>query len=276
MEMLSDYQPLVSFIIPAYNHERFVKACLSSILADSYGNKEILICNDGSTDNTNQKIIEWIDTHGHEIAIKHLTQSNKGVCYTLNKLLFFANGEYIVPLASDDCIIPGSVQMRISYLNKNPDLLSVFGDCVVINEEDKIISSSSLTEYHTANLNNLLNPELLKEEMIWHWSVSGPSILLKKEIYSCIGLYDPSLKTEDWDYYLRMVSQGVLGFINEKVGYYRIHSDNVSQSSRNNYIHFDLFKIALKNLPRFKGSSQKLLVKKALVYILLMLKQYVR
>ena len=78
--------PLVSIIIPCYNHEQYVNYALSSIIEDTYPNIEIVIINDGSTDNSDGIINEWISQHQAKISIKYKNRGNRGLCKTLNEL----------------------------------------------------------------------------------------------------------------------------------------------------------------------------------------------
>ncbi|MCW8884112.1 MAG: glycosyltransferase family 2 protein [Motiliproteus sp.] len=135
---------LVSFIIPAYNHEKFIEICLNKLLSDSYPLKEIIIIDDGSSDTTKEVIEKWLNQITTDVKIFFLSRENRGVSKTLNELIGLSNGEFIVPVASDDYIIPGGVKNRIEYLKANKDKYAVFGDAIVIDEFDSVIHESAL------------------------------------------------------------------------------------------------------------------------------------
>lgn len=84
--------PLVSVLIPAFNHARFVQRCLDSVLEDPYPSKEIVIINDGSSDDTGEQIAAWIALHGHRVPVQFVQRSNRGVAATLNELALRARG----------------------------------------------------------------------------------------------------------------------------------------------------------------------------------------
>jgi glycosyltransferase involved in cell wall biosynthesis len=261
--------PLVSIIIPAYNHEAYINRCLNSILLDNYPNKEILIIDDGSADNTQSRIVNWISKNHESIQISYSKNyKNRGVCYTLNNLITRTKGEFLVLLGSDDYLLNNGIISRLNYLATNENKKAVIGDCIVIDDHDNLIFESSLSELHNANIKNYFTDESLKREIIWNWSVTGPALMVKKDIYDYIGNYDSRLKIEDWDFYLRMVSKNLLGFIDQKVCAYRLHSANYCRSKINErMVSIELFKSAIKNLHNFHGTTRRLLTRKALVYL---------
>jgi glycosyltransferase involved in cell wall biosynthesis len=112
--------PLISVIIPAYNAERFLRATLASVQAQSYRNVEIVVVDDGSTDAT-AKIAEEAAQADHRICIIH--QPNLGVAAARNQGLAEAKGEFIAPLDADDVWHPLNLALQVEALNKaNPDV----------------------------------------------------------------------------------------------------------------------------------------------------------
>ena len=268
--------PLVSILIPLYNHEEYVLRCLNSILLDDYKYKEIVIIDDCSNDSSYSIVSEWLKTNNYSYPITlNKNDTNLGVCRTFNRLVKLSKGEYVVPLASDDCLISGSINSRLLYLKKNKNKMAVFGDCYVIDAQNNILYNSSLKELHTANISKLKRQSDLKREIIWNWSIVGPSFLIDRKAYDRVGFYDENLKIEDWDFYLRLASKNLIGFVDEMVGLYRIHQNNASRKQIFGKIdtEFELLKIAVKNLKNFNGEYKYLLMKKILVYIYLMFRK---
>ena len=87
--------PLVSVLIPCYNHSEYVVECLNSVVKNDYGNTEIVIIDDGSNDNSANKIEEWINNNKSAVKTKFLTRANKGLAKTLNELLTLSTGDFI-------------------------------------------------------------------------------------------------------------------------------------------------------------------------------------
>ena len=106
--------PLVSVLIPAFNHERFVRRCLDSVLEDPYPAKELMIIDDGSTDRTAARIADWVAIHCMDIPIEYVHRENRGIAATMNELAARANGEFLRPGASDDYLLPGGLEAQVS------------------------------------------------------------------------------------------------------------------------------------------------------------------
>lgn len=259
--------PLVSIRIPAYNHEKYIHACLNSVLSEDYPNKELVIINDGSTDGTDHQIRGWIDQHGDELPVKYVSRENRGLTKTLNELIAMCHGDYLVSLASDDLLENGGIKARVEYLEKHGEKDAVIGDCMVIDGAGLIVFKSALTGLYAANTEKYATDDGIQEEVIWNWSIPGPVLMVRRGIYKKIGLYDIGAVVEDWDLYLRMVSMGLLGFIPSIVASYRLHEGNVSRDGNEAYVRRALLRAGIRNIARFKGKSRLLLLKKIAVYL---------
>lgn len=254
LSILEKY-PLVSVLIPAYNHTRFIKMCLNSILTDGYPNLEVLILDDGSTDDTYAEAENWLNLNGSQFTHYKLSkQSNRGVTKTLNTLMKDCSGDYFVLLASDDMLLQGGIANRLATLQSSPRALAAFGDASCINEDNTIIFHSALTEKFKASISALLNPKTLAIELILHWSVPGPVFMARRVIIKEIGLYNQEYSVEDRDYYLRIIAKDALIFTSNTVAAYRIHtSSSTGTKSRQYEIGKEVKKIELAHLAYYKG-----------------------
>lgn len=250
-----DKYPLVSVLIPAYNHSLFIKICLNSVLADGYPNLEVLIIDDGSTDETYRVAANWLSLNGMRVAHYKLTkQNNQGITKTLNSLMTNCSGDYFVLLASDDMLLPGGIANRLAKLQSTPAALAVFGDAKCINENNVTIFNSALIDKFKANIGALLNPKTIGIELILHWSVPGPVFMGRRAIIKQIGLYNQEFSVEDRDYYLRIIASDALVFTSFKVASYRIHSNSSTGTKNRRYaVGLELKKIELEHLSRYKG-----------------------
>jgi glycosyltransferase involved in cell wall biosynthesis len=109
-------EPLVSVLMPCYNHEAYVAEAISSVLAQTYKNVELIVIDDGSTDGSWAEI-EKVRARSDFRAIR---RSNKGLIETLKELRALANGEYLTILASDDRFYPRKVEVMLNELRRNP------------------------------------------------------------------------------------------------------------------------------------------------------------
>ena len=147
---------LVSVLIPAYNHEKYVKETIKSIIAQTYKNIELIIVDDGSKDSTWQKIKEMRDKCEERFVRVHFeTKENEGTCRTLNKLLSIAQGEFVYLIASDDLAKPQAIEKEVSFLEKNPDYALVLGD-------NEFIDQNGKTCYWDKKLNNIYDVKKAK------------------------------------------------------------------------------------------------------------------
>jgi glycosyltransferase involved in cell wall biosynthesis len=234
---------------------------------DSYPNKEIIIINDGSSNKDDSNITNWIEKHKDKIDIKYISRKNVGLTKTLNELISLSNGKYIVLCASDDYLINDTVTKRVELLQQNPDKLMVLSDAIVVDNDDKKIMDSSMSELYTANKENYKTDDGLKYEIITNWSIAGATHLIDKRLYEEIGLYNENLIVEDWDFFLRAVAKDYILFYDEKVSAYRQHDTNLSSNPKKALrMHKDLYQSARKHLPLFDKKYKQLLKKKAKRY----------
>lgn len=113
----------VSVIIPAYNVELFISECLTSVIGQTYQNLEIIVIDDGSTDNTLEKIRYFADLDSRVVVV---SQKNQGVSAARNKGLSLAGGEYVTFIDSDDTYNPDSIEIMVQALEeKNTDCVNV-------------------------------------------------------------------------------------------------------------------------------------------------------
>jgi glycosyltransferase involved in cell wall biosynthesis len=253
-------QPLVSILVPAYNHEDYVATTLNSILGNSYVNKEVVIINDGSTDETPNIVAEWVKKNCNKIDVIYLSRENLGVVKTLNELISMSNGEYIYCLASDDRLLDGGIEIMVGYLQNHKEKMAVIGDSTLINKESKIIFKSTLKEYFNVCVEKYQSDEKLRNEVILRWSVAGSVFLARKKLYLFPEFsYNEKLQHEDWDMYLKLVSKNYLGFVESCVSEYRIHEANVSRVSHKLVI-INRLKVIRCNIFRFNFLDQLKLV----------------
>lgn len=222
--------PLVSVLIPAYNHEDYVVRCLDSVLDDPYPAKEIVIIDDGSTDQTAERIQAWADRHGDEIAIEFVRRENKGIAATLNELAARARGEFLRIGASDDYLLPGGCEVLVRYLMMHPEKGAAIGDCIVVDRYGCKILDSGMSDLHHADKSLYRSDEGIRRAVISHWAVGGPVTMLRKSVLETVARWTEGLRIDDWDLFLRLAARDAIGFIDIKVCAYRLHGENFSKT----------------------------------------------
>jgi glycosyltransferase involved in cell wall biosynthesis len=222
--------PLVSFLIPAYNHEGFIEKCLDSVLLDKYPNKQLVIVNDGSRDRTALIISEWIAKHVSSLDIRYVDRENRGIAATLNELTALASGDYLRLGASDDYFLADGTSAQVTYLEANAAKLAVIGDSIVVDEQDRTVHDSAMVGLFHADKARYLTDDGIRREIICRWAIGGPVPLLRKKGLDAAEGWNENLLIDDWDFFLRLAALDVIGFIDVKVGAYRVHGANTSKT----------------------------------------------
>jgi glycosyltransferase involved in cell wall biosynthesis len=222
--------PLVSILIPAFNHERFVQRCLDSVLEDPYPAKEIIIVDDGSTDRTGDRIAEWVRRNGHLLHVEYVRRGNRGISATLNELAARARGDFLRLGASDDYLLPGGTEAQVRYLLAHPFKRAVIGDSIVVDADGQRLHDSGMRDLHGADKRLYRSAEGIKRAVITQWAVGGPVALLRKSALETADRWTEGLRIDDWDFFLRLAACDALGFIDVPVCAYRLHGNNISKT----------------------------------------------
>jgi alpha-1,3-rhamnosyltransferase len=219
----------ISFLIPSYNHHSYIIYTLNSIYSDAEGlDYEIIIIDDGSTDDSKTEIVSWCRLHAL-VNIKVIFRENRGLCVTLNELVNLAVGDIIRLCASDDGVFLGSSR-RIIETFENSEYLALVGDAYVIDDSNNVIGSSAI-DFNGGNRLKMQTQLGLKEEIISNWSMPGPCFALRRRIYEIVGSYSEDLLIEDWDFFLRVAALCSVKYVDEYFAYYRLHSANACKTT---------------------------------------------
>lgn len=208
-------QPRVSVIIPAYNSAKYLIDAIASVLNQTYTDYEIIVINDGSTDNTREVVKPYLDR------IRYFEQENKGVSATRNRGMYLARGELIAFLDADDFFMPHKLQQQVKIFDIQPDLGIVNSGFRMISEEGKQIQD--IERWHSI-------PTLTPEIWLLHKPVLPSAMMFKKFWLLKVGGFDPRFSaSEDVDVVLRMIIWGCKStWLKEITVYYRQHKTSAS------------------------------------------------
>lgn len=247
---------MISVLIPCYNHRDFIEKTLDSIYENDFKDKEIVIINDGSKDDSHQIISNWISKHKDEVKITYKNRENRGLNATVNELLSLAKGEFVTFVDSDDFLLPDSLAKRYEYLQKNPDKKIVFADGVLVDKENKILYDSVLFDFRGYDKDSFSSSEKIRKTLLKRFVLAGPMMMARKEIYEKIGYHDESLLAWDLEFYVKTMPTDWIGFLDEKVFAYRTHGSNQSLVNISSRLLKDSAKTFWDNKDLYKPSDR--------------------
>ena len=233
-------KPIVSIIIPAYNYAHYLPDCIDSVLRQSYPNLDIIVVNDGSTDNTNEVIKKYA---GH---ITYIVLNNSGLPNARNIGLKKAQGEYVLFLDADDMLHRNSITDRVSFLEGHPGV-----DVAVCSSRNfKIFPFLGVLTPDWPLEKNSFNVHIL------YFNIAPPhAFLLRKSACDSIGWFDDSLKAcEDYDYWVRAIEAGLKIARSPGLVYYRRHGSSMSVNKNTQWrydlvLHNRIFARLIRNSP---------------------------
>lgn len=190
--------PLVSVLIPAYNHEQFVEQAVRSVWNQSYKNIEIILIDDGSSDNTG--LLAHRLKEESPICMKVLVRENRGLCKTLNECLSLANGEWVSLLASDDYYHPEFVSESMdAALAENDVLVAVHCDAVRVDEAGRLG-----VKHGEVATKPPYNGKCFYDFVHKRGHIVATTLFTSMEVLKRVNGFDEELVAEDYDLHLRI------------------------------------------------------------------------
>jgi glycosyltransferase involved in cell wall biosynthesis len=223
--------PLVSVIVPSYNHEKYILEALESVIQQTYGNIELIVIDDGSTDSTKNLIGQFIASN-ERFNITFRAKENEGVCKALNLGLDLASGDYVAFLASDDVWQLEKIEKQVDFMEKNTDLGLGFSDAFFIIE--RCISSQKWSDYKPQIAKYFLNGIQRKnmyESLFVDTIIPALTVILRSSAVKAVGGFDEDLIYEDDDMWLRIAQKFPIGYLDEPLAFYRRHDSNISNNT---------------------------------------------
>lgn len=208
--------PEVSVIIPTYNYGTFVIQAVQSVLNQTFSDLEVIVVDDGSTDDTVERIHSITDPRLH-----YIYQRNSGLPASRNTGIRSAKGKYIAFLDADDCWMPNKLEIQLPILQEDESIGLVYGSYYVIDTEGKIIALRRASELPRNAL-----PRLIMGNLV---SGSATTSIIRRECVDRVGLFKEDLiSCEDWDMWLRIAEVYNFGYVKEPVAMIRLHDRNMT------------------------------------------------
>ena len=190
--------PLVSIICLCYNHDKYVGACLQSVLDQSYEDIQIIIVDDGSTDGSKETIsnllANWLTRDQNRTTFINL-EENVGNCRAFNKALAQAKGRYVIDLATDDVLDPYRVAEQVQHFEQLDESFGVvYTDAEYIDTQDKSLGLHRVPDPVTGDV---------YLDVVSRYFIPPPTMMMRRRVLDELSGYDESLAYEDFDFWVR-------------------------------------------------------------------------
>ena len=210
--------PSVSVILPVYNSEAFIEKAIQSVLGQSFFDFELIIINDGSTDQSEKIILSFTDAR--IVYLKN--EKNFGLIYTLNKGIELAQGKYIARMDADDICLPDRLAKQTAFLDKNENVSAVATVIDFINEQDEKKGVWYLDR-------ETITAEQIRRKMPYENCIAHPTVMVRSAIIKKLKYKPYQENIEDYDLWLRMLNRGLrIEKIDTPLLLYRVHSNSVT------------------------------------------------
>ncbi len=237
-----NHQPLVSVVIPAYNCAEHIAEALDSALAQDYANKEIIVIDDGSTDDT----VQVLETYADQIRL--IKQENSGSAVARNRGIEESRGELIAFLDSDDLWLPGKLSLQVAYLAAHPETGLVYNNWLEWNVDES--GQYTLPTIPPIPENQF---EIIESKSGWIYNqlindciVHTTAALVRREILEQSGYFDPSLrKGQDYDLWFRISRLTRIDKLAATLSLYRINLKSITFNPRSTNYGYLIMKNAI-------------------------------
>ncbi|MGM9850499.1 MAG: glycosyltransferase family 2 protein [Bacilli bacterium] len=248
---------LITIIVNAYNEEKHIKKCVDSILNQTYKNIEILIINDGSTDNTLNIIKKYKDKR-----IRVISTENKGLSLSRNVGLDNSNGKYIYFLDADDFIEKDTIEYLYNLIKKNKSDMSTCKSLDIYNYDTKIINKEE-------KINILSNIDMLKKLLLREDNtVNIWNKLIKKELFKNIRF--PNRIIEDVPVVYKLILNSKKIVYSNQIKYNRLKHNDSIMGKRKPELLIDIYKATLERYEDIKNTYPNLIENEISILLLIM------
>ena len=205
-----------------HNGARYLREALESVLAQTYGDFELIVVDDGSSDQTNEILREYANKDSR---VRLIVQENQGLTKSLNSALALARGEFVARMDADDICFPERFEKQVEFLVQHPEFALVGTAYWAIDQTGARLGIRSMSTDPV---------EIDRRHLRGNTSLAHPAIMVRREMMEKIGGYDERYPTsQDLDLFLRLAEIGPITNINQPLLYYRWHEENISVCKTN-------------------------------------------
>ncbi|XOB99856.1 glycosyltransferase [Pseudomonadota bacterium DY0742] len=240
--------PLVSVAIITYNQKKFLRECIESILAQDYPNIEIVIADDASSDGTQDMLIEYEKKFPGKFVLR-LANVNGGITANSNLAHFACSGKYIAWMGGDDVMLPGKISKQVFFMEANPECTICYHDLDVFDSDTdrSIYIRSKKVRPRQGDIRTCIR----------YGVFNGACSTMVRTDKTPVSGYNQLLPVaSDWLYWVEALGNGgTIKYIDEVLGRYRRHSNNITRKSdslgQNSVDHLNACNIIIQKYPEF-------------------------
>lgn len=211
--------PQVSVVIPTYNHRDTVGAALDSVFAQTFGDHEVIVVNDGSPDDTAVVLRPYLDR------IRYVEQPNAGQGAARNRGIAMASGEFVALLDDDDAWPADKLAWQVAAMRARPDVVLAYGEDVRVDAAGDLLPPTPRRGYKRPS------GHAYRDFLEGCWIASPGQTLIRRTALARVGGFDPGVwGSDDWDLYLRLAQVGPFHYENRVALRYRVHAGNASSN----------------------------------------------
>lgn len=246
-------RPLVTVIVPVYNHEEYIRSCIRSIWEQSYGaeNIQLIVVEDCSPDGSRDVVIEEHEQLGFDLI---LNETNRGIIYNINLALKKATGKYVCITGSDDIWDSKKLDIQVEFMEANPQVGACSGNQMKIDSMGDPLAAEFQKKLPDATYE-------FKDVFLRRFFFSTPLAMMRRSALEGVGSYPPELKVEDFYMWLKLTSSGFqMAHLESILGKYRVHEGNTNAKAV--LIYEEVYKILqeYKSHPLYKQAAKRLAV----------------
>lgn len=220
---MTEQLPLVTVVIASYNHAPYIEQCILSVVQQTYPHIELLVVDDGSTDDSVARIEQLQREHGFELRV----QQNKGLTHTLNEAIARAKGSLIAPFGSDDIMVPERIAKQVAYMQGKPEVGICAGNIELIDSDGQLFPEPR--QRRDIAFRRLDFDDVFMERKPYP---PAPTLLFRKEALEQVGGFDPQIRLEDLLIELKITHAGYyIDCLGEVLAQYRKHDSNSSKNT---------------------------------------------
>ncbi|AZC22225.1 MULTISPECIES: glycosyltransferase [Pseudomonas] len=221
---MTDQQPVVTVIIASYNHAPYIEQSILSVINQTYSNIELLVVDDGSKDDSVERIQRLQEQYGFDFRV----QQNQGLTNTLNGAIARARGSLIVPFGSDDIMMPERIAIQVAYMDGKPEVGICAGNIELIDSDGNLFPEKR--QRRDVPFRRLDFEDMFLERKPYP---PAPTLMIRREALDKVGGFDPNIRLEDLLIELKVTHAGYfIDGLNVVMARYRKHATNSYKNHR--------------------------------------------